>query len=210
MVIAAGVAWSAFPHPAASQSNLPRLTYTKIMKGSMPAYEKIIVNSDGSGEYDGRSLSESAHPRPFKLSAGVTARLFSVAATLNDFNGIQLESHKRVANLGLKTLRYEDGEHSYQVQFNYSLNRDAQKLEDLFESVGAVERHILALDYSMKYDHLGLPKQLDLIQADLNNKALVDPQLMVSTLREIVDNPRYMHLAQIRAEDILAQIQRSN
>jgi hypothetical protein len=94
-----------------------------------------------------------------------------------------------------------------QVTFNYSLNRTAQELTDLFESVGSVERHILALDYAMKYDPLGLPGQLESIQVDLDNDALLDPALMASTLDEIVRNPRFMHLAQVRAEDILQQIQ---
>jgi hypothetical protein len=185
----------------------PQLTYIKVMKGSIPAYEKIVVRSDGSGRYDGRSPSEASRPRGFRLSPAVTAKLFSLAGKLHDFKGIELESHKHVADLGLKTFQYEDGGQINQVQFNYSLSRTAQELTDLFESVGSVERHILALDYSMKYDPLGLPKQLELIQADLDNKALVDPRLMVATLDQIVRNPRYMHLAQIRAEDIIQQIQ---
>ena len=184
-----------------------QLTFIKIMKGSVPDYEKIVVGSDGSGRYEAQSPSEPTHPLSFRLSPDVTDKLFSLAAKLHNFKGVALESHKHVANLGLKTFQYENGGQISQVQFNYSLNRTAQDLTDLFESVGSVERHILSLDYSMKYDPLGLPKQLDLIQADLDNKALADPQLMVTTLDQIIRNPRYMHLAQVRAQDIIQQIQ---
>lgn len=188
----------------------PRLIYTKEMKGSVPAYEKIAVNADGSGEYLSRSPNEPLSPRAFRLSPQVTRKLFALAGKLHDFRGIKLESHKRVADLGLKTLKYENGGRDYIVQFNYSLDRTAQELTDLFESVGSVERHIQALDYAMKYDRLGLPRQLELIQIDLANKALVDPELMRPTLNEIIRNPRFMHLAQIRAESILQQIQEKN
>jgi len=188
-------------------ATVPALTYTKTMKGSVPAYEKVVVRSDGTGEYDSQSASESLLTRGLRLSPAVTHKLFSLAARLHDFKGVELESHKRVANLGLKTFRYQDGSEMNEVQFNYSLNHTAQELTDLFESVASVERHIVALDYAMRYDPLGLPRQLELIQADLDNKALVDPQLMAATLNRIIANPRYMHLAQMRAEDILQQIQ---
>src|SRR5579863_8367626 len=41
-----------------------RLTYTKVMEGSTPEFEKITVDLNGSGAYDSRKLSSSPHPRP--------------------------------------------------------------------------------------------------------------------------------------------------
>jgi hypothetical protein len=206
LLAAIGVFVTAAAFSSPQGASLPALTYIKTMKGSVPAYEKVVVRSDGTGEYEGRSPSEAPPPRRFRLSPAVTHKLFSLAARLRDFKGVELESHKHVANLGLKTFRYEDGGELNEVQFNYSLNRTAQELTDLFESVASVERHIVALDYAMRYDPLGLPKELELIQVDLDNKALVDPQLMASTLDRIIQSPRYMHLAQMRAQDILEQI----
>lgn len=199
--------WTASAFCAGQGASLPQLTYTKLMKGSVPSYEKIAVRSDGAGSYASRSPSGPSRPLSFHLTRGVTEKLFALAAKLHDFEGVQIESHKRVADLGLKTFRYEGEGHVSQVQFNYSLNRPAQDLTDMFESIGAVERHILALEYSMRYDPLGLPKQLDLIQVDLDNKALLDPELLTPTLRRITRNPRYLHLAQARAHDIIQQIQ---
>jgi hypothetical protein len=192
---------------APGQTAGPQLSYIKVMKGSVPPYEKIVVNSDGSGKYESKSPLESSQPLTFRLAPDITDNLFSLAAKLHNFKDVSLESHKRVANLGLKTFQYESQGQVNQVQFNYSLNRTAQELTDLFESVASVERHILALHYSMKYDPLGLPKQLELIQVDLDNRALADPELMVGTLDQIVRNPRYMHLAQVRAQDIIREIQ---
>jgi hypothetical protein len=179
-----------------------------VLKGSSPEYEKITVNAEGTGTYDGRRLSDPPNPRHFKLSERTTQKVFSLAASLNNFRTCTLESHKRVANLGLKSFEYENGTQVNRCQFNYSTNRAAQELTDLLESVGVVERHIIALDYAMKYDHLGLPRELTLIQIDLDNKALVDPQMMVKALQEITRNPRFLHLAQARAENILQEIQR--
>ncbi len=187
-----------------------QIGYTKILKGSVPEYEKILVNADGSGEYDGRSLNAPPNPLRFQLSAATTQRLFGLAADLKDFNGVRLESGKHVADLGLKTFQYEAGGQDYSCQFNYSTNREAQELADFFEGIGAVERHIAALKYDLKYDLLGLPKELRLIQSDLDNDALVDPQMMAPVITAIARDPRVMHFAQLRARRILGETSGGN
>lgn len=206
LLLAAPALRASGPNPSSS----PKLTYTKILKGSTPEYERIVVNSDGSGTYDGRRLAEPPNPQHFQLSSDVTARFFELAGRLNDFQNVSLESHKRVADLGRKTFTYTDGARTYECTFNYSTERTAVELTDLFEGLGAVERHIAALDYSMRYDRLGLPRELSLIQIDLENKSLLDPQLMTGTLESILHNPAYLHLAQVRAKDILRQIEKTN
>src|SRR5579862_4771741 len=105
-----------------------RLTFTKVLAGSTPEFEEITVDSNGSGAYDGRKLSEPASPRSIQLSSATTQKVFALAHSLNDFKSIDLESHKKVANLGQKTFSYEQGGVKNQAEFNYSLRREAQKL----------------------------------------------------------------------------------
>jgi hypothetical protein len=188
-------------HPDAS------LSYTKILKGSIPEYERIVVNAGGAGVYDGRQLAEPPNPQSFRLSADVVAKLFDLAASLRDFQNVDLESHKRVADLGRKTFVYQKGDERYQCEFNYTLNRRAQDLTNLFEGLATVERHVAALHYSMKYDPLGLPKNLTEIEIDLDQGSLTDPQLMAPELKKIVENSRFLHIAQVRAQRILDRLQ---
>ncbi|MGH9430665.1 MAG: hypothetical protein ACRD3T_03905 [Terriglobia bacterium] len=183
------------------------LSYTKVLKGSVPEYEKIIVNADGAAQYDGRKLADPPDPRPFELSPAVVTKLFDLASSLKDFQNVDLESHKRVANLGQKTFVYQKGGERYQCEFNYTLNRRAQELTNLFEGLAAVERHMTALEYSMKYDPLGLPKDLTEIEIDLDQGNLTDPELMAPDLKKIIQDSRYLHIAQVRAQRILDRIQ---
>lgn len=176
----------------------------------MPEYLTISVDSTGQGTYQGRKLDEPPSPRPLKLPAGSTRRLFELASLLNYFRDIDLESHKKVANLGMKTLSYESGDRKNQVEFNYTLRREAQELVDIFEKIASVQQHISTLEYAIKYDHLSLPKELLQIQIELDNKALVDAELMVPALEEIARNPRFLHLAQVRAQNILQRLQNNN
>ena len=186
---------------------LPKLTYTKLLKGSVPEYMSITVDSNGSGKYEGRKVDDPPSSRPLKLSPPTTKRLFDLAAQLDNFRLPGIESHKKVANLGAKTFTYEAAQKKNQVEFNYTLNRDAQELSELFERIGAVETHLEELQYAIKYDHLGLPQELLQIQMDLNNKALAEAELLVPTLDQIARNPRFLHLAQTRAQDILQRLQ---
>ena len=186
---------------------LPKLTYTKVLKGSVPEYMSIAVDSSGSGKYEGRKLDDPPTSHPLKLSPATTKRMFDLAAQLENFQLPGIESHKKVANLGAKTFTYEAAQQKNQVEFNYTLNRDAQELSELFEKISAVEAHLEELQYAIKYDHLGLPRELLQIQTDLDNKALAEAELLVPTLDQIARNPRFLHLAQVRAQDILQRLQ---
>jgi hypothetical protein len=183
------------------------LTYTKELKDSVPEYLAITVHPDGTGTYEGRKLDEPSSVRSLKLTPATTQKLFALASDLGNFASIDLESHKRVANLGLKTFTFEAADQKNRCEFNYTLNRQAQELTDVFEGIATAERHLVSLEYGMKYDHLSLPKELLQIQIDLENRAMADPQLLVEALEQIVHNPRYLHVAQARAQDILQRVQ---
>ncbi len=189
--------------------NAATLIYTKVMKGSVPEYTAITVNSNGVGTYDGRQLSESPRPRALKLSPSTTRELFRMAASLGDFHSIKLESSRRVANMGTKTFIYRHDGQENKVQFNYTRNKSAEDLLTMFDGIANVEQHIGALELSSRYDVLGLPSALNEVEIDLDNNALVDPQLMVPILEKIAGDPQYLHIAQVRAEDILRRIQDS-
>jgi len=207
-VLALGVS-SVLRLSAQQLDNTATLTYTKVMKGSVPEYCSITVDTNGVGTYDGRQLNEAPKPRPLKLSAATTQTLFQMADSLGDFRTIRLESNKNVANLGLKTFIYRHGGQENKVQFNYTRNKRADDLMNVFEGIAEVEEHIGTLEYSSRYDVLGLPRALTQIEIDLDNNALVDPELMVPILKKVAGDSQYLHIAQVRAADILRRIQDS-
>jgi hypothetical protein len=194
------------PNPSAVTTPGARLTYTRTLPGSIPEYLALIVNSDGSGSYEGRRLDDPAHPRALKLSAATTEKMFALAAELNHFHDANLNSRKKVANLGLKTLSYESGGEKNQVQFNFTQQKQARDLVDLFEKVASAEQAVDSLEYAIKYDPLALPQELLNIQIAMSHDDLAEPELMVPWLKQISTNPRFMHIAQLRAQDILNSV----
>jgi hypothetical protein len=193
--------------PAQVAPSVPRFTFTKTLKGSSPEYMALRIDANGKGTYDSRKLEDPPAPRPLQISAGTTAQIFSLAESLNYFRSLDLDSHHKVANMGLKTLTYEAGKEINQVQYNYTENRAAQQLTDMLEKIGNVEERIAQLEYAMKYDHLSLPEALRQIQEGLDDHNFVEAALMIPTLEKISTNPHFMHLAQSRAHEIVQRIQ---
>jgi hypothetical protein len=186
-----------------------RVTYTRVLKGSTPEWLALTVDANGRATYEGRRLNEPCNPRPFQLTPATWQRIFQLAAALRNFESIDLESHKKVANLGLKTFIYEGNGERHQAQFNYTQRREAQELVGLFERISTVQHHIILLEYAIKYDPLNLPQELRRIQIDLGKGELADPELLVPALETIAHNPRFLHLAQARAQNILQRLQSS-
>ena len=201
-----GAAQSGGASAPAAPTASPRVTYTRTLAGSVPEYLALTVNSDGSGSYEGRKLSDPSRLRQMKLSPPTTQKIFALTSELNNFQDSDLNSKKKVANLGLKTLTYENGGEKNQVQFNYTQQRQARDLVDLFEKVAAAEEAVDSLEYDIKYDPLSLPQELLNIQIALGHDDMMEAQLIAPWLEQISSNPRFLHVAQVRAQEILKSV----
>lgn len=184
----------------------PRITFTKTLKGSNPEYMAVIIDANGKGTYSSHALGDTATPRPLQTSPATAAQIFSLAQSLQNFRDIDLDTRHKVANMGLKTLTYEAGMESHRVEYNYTENRSAQQLTEIFEKISNVEERIAQLEYEMKYDHLNLPQTLDQIEGDMAEHNLVEGALMIPTLVKISNDTRFLHLARARAQEIMQNI----
>lgn len=186
----------------------PRITFSKTMIGSTPEYFALKIDTHGMGSYDSHQLSDPSTLRPIQISAKTTGQIFSLAQSLNNFRVSDIDSHHKVANMGMKTLTYEGAGETNTVQFNYSENRFAQQLADLLERIGNVEERIGELDDAMKYDRLNLPHILSQIESGLDNNFFAEAELMIPTLEKISSDSHYLHLAQVRAREVENRIRR--
>jgi len=195
--------------PAQTSPAVPCVTFTKTLRGSTPEYLSLSIDANGKGTYDSHKLGDPAAPRPLQISAETTAQIFSLTQSLNYFRSLNLDTHHKVADMGLKILTYHDTRGTSEVQFNYSENHSAQQLADIFEKISNVEERIAQLDYAMKYDHLNLPQVLRQVQYGMDNNYFVETALMLPALEKISADPHYLHLAQSRAREIEQRIQKN-
>jgi hypothetical protein len=194
---------------AAADSPSPTVTFRKVFKSSYPEFVEIKVNQSGAGTYDIRQLDESAKPEPFQLGAVVVDKIFSLTAKLNNFQGVDLEVHKRLASLGEKTFRYDNGGETHEVTFNYTLDPAGTELTNLFENLSRQESDLSDLIRTMRYDRLGVNDVLVQIEADYNGSLLPEPERFVTSLDQLAEDTRYIDVARERARKLSDRIRAS-
>jgi hypothetical protein len=181
----------------------PRLTYTKSFPGSTPAYVMVTLEKNGDTEY--RDAPDDDQPLRFKLANADAQTVFGLAEKLDLFKR-PLESPLKVAFMGTKTFRYEQGTVKNEVKFNYSEDPSAQALQDWFERMCESAQYRIELERTAKYDHLGVVHALSLLGSALDRKRLVALDQYLPMLDRISNNETYMHTARAQAAGIAETI----
>jgi hypothetical protein len=177
-------------------ADVPRVIYTKSFPGSTPPYMQISVGQDSSVIYNETTDKDNAET--FQLEPAVTASVFDYAEKLGHF-AMPLESGLKVANMGAKTLRWENGAETSEAKFNYSQDEDAQKLVDIFESISTSDRFYSQLKRAIRYDKLGVNDALLQIHILYNQKKLMATAQFLPLFDRIAKDETFLHIARERA-----------
>jgi hypothetical protein len=191
---------------ASGQGTGATITFRKIFKSSYPEFVMIKVSDAGSGTCDIRQLDEEANPQPFTVTPQLTQRIFQLASALHDFDGVDLEVHRRIANLGQKTFRYEKGSEAHEATFNYTLNDSATQLLNIFEGISREESDLADLQRTMRYDRLGVNDVLLQVEDDYSKKLLPEPDRLLPTLDAIAADEKIIDIARDRARTLANHI----
>ena len=187
-------------------SDSPTITYRKIFKSSYPEFVEIKLNESGHGTFDIRQLDEAPVPQPFEISAALAGKIFALAAKLHNFQGVDLDIHRRIANLGEKSLRYDKGAESHEVKFNYTLDESAGQLTVIFEGLARQTTDLSDLQRTMRYDRLGVNDVLQQVEQDYNNKLFPEPERLVPALDELAADEKFIDIARQRARTLASRI----
>ena len=182
-----------------------KLTFVKSFPESIPDYYRVVLLQNGEAEY--ATAADDPQPVQFKISEDLVKQAFDLADKLNHFKGESLEMRRKIANMGKKTLTYENGAERGSQTFNYSERPEAMDLVNLFERISNTQQANIELDRIMHFDKLGLMKHLLQVEIQLDHKDLAEPVLLVPNLEAIAVNKTYMDIARLRARIILNKIQ---
>jgi hypothetical protein len=186
-----------------------KLSYRRIFKSSSPEFIEIIVHDDSdAATFEIRQLDEDPGAAPFEVSAPLREKMFGLAGELKNFQGQDqyLDVHRRIANLGEKTFRWEKGAESHETKFNYTLNSAASQLMQIFEGLARQQELVTLLERRMKYDRLGINDALLQFETDLNHKLLPEPQRALPTLDQIASDSRFVEIGRQRARALAERI----
>lgn len=197
--------------PPAPGPNAPgaTITFRKTFKTSYPEFVEIKLAGDGTGTYDIRDLDEEASPQPLEIGSALTQRVFNLAAKLRYFQDVDLDVHRRIANLGQKTFRYDKDGESHQVTFNYTIDDSATQLLNIFEGITRQQLDLSNLQRVMRYDRLGVNDCLAQVESDYSSKLLPEPERLLSTLDQVAGDDKFLDIARNRARVLASKIRSS-
>jgi len=183
----------------------PRLFYSRTFPGSNPAYFDITLESNGDAVY--REAVDDELPSKFHLSEAETKEVFGLADKLDHFKH-PLESPLKVAFMGNKVFRYEQGAEKTEVKFNYTEDLNGQALQDWFERMAESAQQRDNLERAAKYDHLGVMHAMDLLASAYMRKRLVAVEQFLPILDRVAKNETYMHQARALAAEVAEAIRK--
>lgn len=183
------------------------ITYRRIFKSSTPEFIELKINEDSdTGSYEIRQLDEDPGATPFEISAPLRAKIFQLASQLNYFKGLDLDVHRKIANLGEKTFRWEHGAEAHEVKFNYTVNPEAAQLLQICEGLARQQELIDLLQRRMKYDRLGVNDALLELETDVSKGVLPEPQRVLPLLDQIGGDSHYLEIARERARALAERV----
>jgi len=186
-----------------------KLTFRRVFKGSTPEFIEITVRDDSdTAAYEIRQLEEDPGASPFQVSSGLRAKMFDLAAQLKHFQGQDLNVHRKIANLGEKTFRWQSGTEVHETKFNYTLNSAATQLLQIFEGLARQQEHVDLISRRMRYDRLGINDALLQFESDFNRSLLPEPQRLLPVLDQIAGDSRFVDIARQRARSLADRIRR--
>lgn len=186
-------------------------TYRRIFKSSTPEFIEIKIREDSdTGSYEIRQLDEDPGATPFEISHSLRAKIFELSAQLNHFQGLDLDVHRKIANLGEKTFRWEQGSVAYEVKFNYTLNPVATQLLQICEGLARQQELADLLQRRMKYDRLGVNDALLELESDISKNVLPEPQRLLPLLDQISGDSRFLEIARQRARALAERVRHTN
>ncbi|HEY1423380.1 MAG TPA: hypothetical protein VGF20_08005 [Candidatus Acidoferrum sp.] len=155
-------------------------------------------------------MDEDPGSQPFEVSDTLRAKIFALAGELNHFQGQDLDVHRKIANLGEKSFRWEQGTVSHETKFNYTLNASATQLLQIFEGLARQQEHFALLTRRMRYDRLGIYDALLQFESDLNRGLMPEPQRLVPLLDQISSDSKFVDVARQRARSLADRLRRAS
>lgn len=198
------VAALAAPAEPARPGSEPRIIFSKSFPGSTPPFIQISVEKNGAAEY--REDPKDDAPLKFQLTEAESAAIFALADKLDHFSR-PLESGLKVANMGMKTFRFEGGDgQPHETKFNYSNDLDAKALADWFERISESERAYIDLERAVRFDKLGVQDAILRIEIFRDQKRLIGEKQFLPMLDRVANNESYMRMARSRAAALAESI----
>jgi hypothetical protein len=209
------VAVSSLAMPQADQPqpdapNVPQVTFELTWRAANPQWFQIAIDSTGRASYQSQAhtgVNETpGDPYELKFTASQKLRneVFNVAKDLDYFKSdLSFTGKQNIASTGDKVLSYTAEGKTTKAKFDYSPNPKAQQLAKLFQQMSATFELGRQLDYSLRFDKLGVDQRLKQLEELERSRSAPGLQVLVPTLERVLNDPTSMNMSRQRANFLI-------
>ena len=169
-------------------------------------FSSIELDQAGNATFRLQKLESELVTADFRINRSNIVSLYNLFMKADFLNETKnFISEKKVADLGRKTIRFEMGRQQREVTFNYTENKTLQEINDIFENLVEQEKLLFEIEFALKYDRLGVPKKLDVLEREFSANRIVAPERFKPILKKISEDDSLMNLARKEARKLLRQ-----
>ena len=177
-------------------------------RGAIEFY-RLELSEKGTGQFQFKNRAGDLVEVSLALRPSTVDSLLALFVQADFWNESKnFVSPRKVADMGMKTIRLESGLRSREVTFNYTEDKNLQEIMNFFENLCQQEKTLFEIDLALKYDRLGIPKKLDELERNLTAKRIVAPERFAPVLEKIYQDETLMNLARKEARKLLSKIEK--
>ena len=197
--------------------SLPTVSFDFERKGVPAPSDSLTIYENGAGEYAGLTVpagvdaasqpeSQQLFKHKFALSLATVQHMFQLAGDLKHFSLTCASKAKNIADTGTKTLSYAGPDGTGACTYNYSENKDVQKITEIFQGIAETMDEGRELDRLHRYDRLGLDAAITFLAQETADGRALEIQTIETTLQSIASDTDVMERVRTRASTLLSQI----
>ena len=175
-------------------------------RGGYP-FSSIELDQTGAGIFRFQKLDDKLVTVDFQISRSKVLSVYNLFLQANFLNESKnFTSERKVADLGMKTIRFETGKQQRDVTFNYTEDKTLKEINDFFENLAEQEKLLFEMELALKHDRLGILKKLDFLERELNANRVLAPERFRPILKRISEDDSLINLARKEARKLLGKI----
>jgi hypothetical protein len=200
------------PPTAASGGDAAEVVFRASAPQSMTPKYTFHVHADGSGSFEAAPAGESGGEREASTPAAPVAFVLSARTTALIFGDIQVLRHngfvcgakmKGVADMGTKWVEYRAADGAGSCSFNYTQNRAASDLAEVFGRIALTLDEGRKLAFLHKYDRLGLNDEMTTLYSAAQSGQGTELGTIAPILRSLVRDTEILERVRVKAASLL-------
>ena len=192
------------PAVALSSPAPPTVTFTFDRPQVQTTHYEIILGEDGKGVYRARNQQGIDTEAPIAVSQPNLEHIWAEAKATDGFRKVQCETHlKNMAQTGKKVLTWTGSSDSGSCSYNYSDDKEIQKVTSIFQGIALTMETGQRLAYLHRFDRLGLDAEMTSLGNSVKTGWALEIQNIEPTLRKITEDVSLMERVRTKAEALL-------